>query len=664
MGFMRDARRGSRQRIPEGSTRAARLRACLLSMVLAFAAQAVLAGHVHDPASRLAPFVVGDALAGPALGKYVATLEDPGGQLGIEDVRGPRYAGLFTPSRIDVPNFGFTDSAWWLCFSLVNPAGTPREVLLEIRYPSIDSIEVHAPGADGAWTVLRGGDRQAFADRPVQNRNHVFPLVLAAGSETTVFVRLASASVLTAPLHLWFPQGFAVHERDTQLLLGLFYGLVLALFLYNLMLFFALRERIYLIYVSYVGSFGLFLLSFDGLAFQYLWPESVWLANHSLATALAAAMFFGTALGREFLEMPRRAPLVDLWMRFSMGAAFLLMLSAATGTGLGYGTIMRSISFIGFVTAAVTLGVAVRSLLQGFRPARFFLLAWSAMIVFIGLGALRNFALVPSNLLTVYGLHFGLVFDVLLLSFALADRISLLRHQTRRAEDEARSSREALVESRRATDRTMEARVSERTAELHEANARLRVEASERDALMLELREREERLRFMAQNDPLTGLPNRTSMQQRLELALQLARRNRRKLAVMVVDLDGFAALNAARGNLVGDQALAAVAGRLRMGLRGSDTVSRYGGDSFVLIAGDIERAGDAGMIAEKVCDTVNVPLALEGGMARIACTIGISVFPDDAGDAEGLLAHALEALRAARAAGTAQRWAVYAPAG
>jgi len=644
-----------------------RLRRALVRALGVASLLAAGAALAHGPTSPVAPLIVNDAPPGLSLGKYIAVLEDPAAALGIEAVRSPRFAPSFSPARVDVLNFGYTDSAWWLCFTLINRAALPRQMMLEIRYPSIDAIDVYVPGPDGRMRVQRGGDRQPFPMRVVQNRNHVFPLTLAAGAEATVFVRLASSSVLTAPVHLWTPEAFAAQERDTQLLLGLFYGLVFALLLYNLMLYVALRERIYLIYVCYVASFGIFLLSFDGLAFQYLWPESVWIANHALATALAATLLFGAWMAREFLSLRDQAPRVDLWMRGVIVASCLLVLAAATGAVLSYGTVLRAISLIGLVSAALTLGVAVRSLARGYRPARFFLLAWSALIVFVGLGALRNFALVPSNLITIYGLHFGLALDVLLLSFALADRISLLRRQTRRAEDDVRSIRETLVETRRKSDHALEARIQERTAELFDANAHLRVEVATRDTLMRELREREERMRFMAQNDPLTGLPNRLSMQQRLELALQFARRNRRKLAVLMVDLDAFKALNDTRGHLVGDQALAAVAGRLRMAVRGADTVARYGGDAFVVLAGDLDRVEDAGMIAEKLCDTVNVPLALEGGMARLACTVGISMYPEDAEDGEALLAHAngaLAAVKAAKAAkaATAKRWAYYAP--
>jgi diguanylate cyclase (GGDEF)-like protein len=168
---------------------------------------------------------------------------------------------------------------------------------------------------------------------------------------------------------------------------------------------------------------------------------------------------------------------------------------------------------------------------------------------------------------------------------------------------------------------------------------------------MTQLRAQEEHLRFMAQHDALTGLPNRTSMQQRLALAMELAKRNRKKLAVMLVDLDDFKRLNDARGHIVGDHALAAIAGRLRTSVRGSDTVARFGGDEFVVLAGELDRPEDAGMIAEKIADMVSVPLPVDGATERIGCSIGISVYPDDADTAEALIERADRAMYAAKSA-------------
>ena len=152
------------------------------------------------------------------------------------------------------------------------------------------------------YRVQRGGDREPWDTREVKHRNFVFRVPMTGLADAPTYLRVQSESVLTVPAYLWRPEALIAADRNTQFGYGLFYGLVIALFLYNLMLLLALRDRVYLWYVLYVASFGVGLATFDGLGFQYLWPESVWWANHALGTALCATLLFGAQFARSFLE--------------------------------------------------------------------------------------------------------------------------------------------------------------------------------------------------------------------------------------------------------------------------------------------------------------------------------------------------------------------------
>ncbi len=595
--------------------------------------------------------VRGEAGAVP-IGRYAEVFEDPAGALGLSEVMAAGERGGFARLGVDVPNFGYTYSAFWLRFGLPSETGRlPVPMLvLEIRFPSIDSIELHVPyrGTVGIeYRMQQAGDLRPWDTREVKHRNHVFRIPTTGLADAPTYLRVQTRSVLTVPAFLWRPEALIASDRNAQLLYGMFYGLVIALFLYNLMLFLALRDRIYMWYVLYVASFGIGLAAFDGLAFQYLWPESVWWANHALGAALCATLFFGTQFARSFLDIPSRTVFANRFMLAVLVLSGAGVFFAATGLLVPYGTIMRTLSAVACATAGMVLYVAVRALLDGYRPARFFLLAWSALLVFIALGALRNFAIVPTHFLTVNGLHIGLALDVVLLSFALADRISSDKREKEAAQGDALASRTALLEATQTNERELERRIAARTAELNRANE--------------QLRDQEQHLRHLAQHDPLTGLPNRLSMQQRLALAMEYAKRNRKKLAVMMVDLDGFKSLNDTRGHRGGDYALMQIAGRLRTSVRGSDTVARYGGDEFVVLAGELDRAEDVSSIAEKIADMVSLPLSIDGATHNLSCSIGISVYPDDAEDAEGLIERADRAMYASKAAG-ARRYAFFSP--
>lgn len=162
-------------------------------------------------------------------------------------------------------------------------------------------------------------------------------------------------------------------------------------------------------------------------------------------------------------------------------------------------------------------------------------------------------------------------------------------------------------------------------------------------------------LQHQATHDPLTGLPNRNLLQDRLEQAVQLAQRQHSKVVLAFVDLDNFKVINDSLGHAAGDQLLIEIAGRLRQSLRGIDTVARYGGDEFVLIIGEQASGDDTRQLLERLLASVQAPLTLEGHALRINCSIGVSVYPDDAHDLDGLLRVADVAMYHAKKAGKGQ---------
>lgn len=162
-------------------------------------------------------------------------------------------------------------------------------------------------------------------------------------------------------------------------------------------------------------------------------------------------------------------------------------------------------------------------------------------------------------------------------------------------------------------------------------------------------------LQHQATHDPLTGLPNRNLLQDRLEQAVQLAQRQMSKVVLAFVDLDNFKVINDSLGHAAGDELLIEIASRLRQALRGIDTVARYGGDEFVLIMGEQASSEDTRHLLERVLATIQAPLMLAGHALRINCSIGVSVYPDDAQDLDSLLRVADVAMYHAKKSGKGQ---------
>jgi len=192
---------------------------------------------------------------------------------------------------------------------------------------------------------------------------------------------------------------------------------------------------------------------------------------------------------------------------------------------------------------------------------------------------------------------------------------------------------------------TLESRVAERTAELANANARLTAEIVERQRA-------EDQIWHVANHDALTGLPNRSLFQDRLDHALAQARRRGAKVALIFVDIDRFKSINDSLGHAQGDRLLKEVAARLQSVLRAEDTVARLGGDEFVVVLGDIESTGNLVDFTERMRCSLLPPIDLDGHSLHVSASFGVSRFPDDAEDGAVLMRHADTAMYHAKAAG------------
>jgi diguanylate cyclase (GGDEF)-like protein/PAS domain S-box-containing protein len=206
---------------------------------------------------------------------------------------------------------------------------------------------------------------------------------------------------------------------------------------------------------------------------------------------------------------------------------------------------------------------------------------------------------------------------------------------------ERRAAQDALI---RARDE-LELHVQERTAELAEANMRLQLEIQER-------RQAEEQVRHLANHDPLTDLPNRRLLEDRLAQAIASARRNAGQVAVLFIDLDRFKPINDTHGHRTGDLMLQAISRRLRGLLREVDTVARVGGDEFVVVLPEMHSRDAAGETAQRILDAMVIPYAIEGLQLSVTPSMGIALYPSDAMDVGELIDRADDAMYAAKEAG------------
>lgn len=220
----------------------------------------LLPGHAQTPHTpHTAASTTGHIAIGKAnryvLSNAFTVFEDKGAQLGLDEILKPSVQARFLPVRAGATatNFGLTKSAFWLRLSLDVQPDAPAQWLFEVAYPPLDHLELYIARPDGSFERQAGGDLLPFAERKIPHRNHVLPVSLQAGQANTVYLRVTSEGTVAAPVRLWQPAALWAHDQLEYSVLSLYFGMLVGLFLYNLLLFVSLRDRVYLFYVAFVA---------------------------------------------------------------------------------------------------------------------------------------------------------------------------------------------------------------------------------------------------------------------------------------------------------------------------------------------------------------------------------------------------------------------------
>ena len=399
------------------------------------------------------------------LGRAAQVLEDPTGLLGIDEVRAPQWAAQFKSPSIagsDL-NVGYTTSAYWLRVPLQRAQSGPAKWLLEVPYTTINTLDLYRPQGPAVLT----GKELPLSSRPVLYRFFAFPIELST-TEQYFYIRATSSYALTLPLVAWQSQAFDTFQQRVLILQALYIGGLMALLLYNLLLFFSLHDRRFLLYSLYVFFFGLGIIASNGYGRLFLWPE--WAAFDEIAQGalLSIGALFATEFARNFLNTRRHTPRMDVVLRLS-GGLFLV-----TGVGMFaslWWTVPVQQLYQALTLNCMVMGTLIfvsggKALRGGDRGARFFVLAWTLLWLGVLLAAMRSFGWLPTNAVTSYILQICSAFEMLLLSLALADTIHAERLRREQSQQQALEAQRQLVSVLQSSEEKLERAVQERTEQL------------------------------------------------------------------------------------------------------------------------------------------------------------------------------------------------------
>ena len=559
-----------------------------------------------------------------ALSRHFSALKYNGPDLTLEEVRRKREAGEFSsvdPRSTAATNFGLTQSKIWLHQTFTTDAILPARWLLEVAHSSLDSVDVFIAEEGGDYIWQHAGDQVPFADKALPHRHHLFELNLKPSTGYSLYVRAASSGTLTVPVNLWQPDALWADDQVSYALLSCYFGLLAGLMVYNLFLFFSLRDKLYLIYVAFIGFLALGQAGLAGLTGQFIWPNNALLTHLSPTGGVSLAGIFGVYFVHGFLG-PTPRGLKMQWVMPLLGIMFATSFTFTLFVSYFVGAVLVNITSLLFALSALLMGGV--SLYRGQPGARFFVLAWVSLLLSILVIALHNLGILPSNGFTANALMFGSAAEMLLLSLALADRINSLQRSQDQAQQDALKINREMVDALRESERQLESRVTARTAELEQTNDEL----TRNKALLEE----------QANHDALTGLANRKLLKDRLLGAQLRAQRNQKSFALLVIDLDRFKQVNDRFGHIAGDEVLIQVARRLQAHLREVDTVARIGGDEFVVVLESV-RSRDAIQILQGhlLADVARPILVREQQEVSIGMSIGMAIYPEDTTDIESL---------------------------
>ncbi|MAR92701.1 MAG: hypothetical protein CML06_17730 [Pseudomonadales bacterium] len=396
---------------------------CLLWLCYpAWADSAVAETEVTE--TEVPPLVLGPQQAVYSLDQHVSYIADQGWS--FRELQRQADSLPFIRSQPGRLSFGYVDSAYWLRVRLGNGFERDTRWVLELAGLSraVDRIEAYLPDHQGHYQRHLAGDTVPFAARSVSHHSLLFMVNLRARTPETLYLRVQTNGSLQLPMTLWSTDAYIATEHHDTLLEGMFYGILVIMLFYNGFIFWSVKDASYLLYVCYLASVLGFALSIKGVGFEYFWPQHPHWNNKANLVFATAGVLFVLFFARGFLQTRLNTPRIHHALSVLLGSVLVC------GAGVVllshyYAAVLLSAQYV--LTVLTVILAASFALKRGFTAARYYLLAWLSVLVSILLWVLNSANVIASYWIGGYLFQIGITLQVLLFSFALADRINLLR---------------------------------------------------------------------------------------------------------------------------------------------------------------------------------------------------------------------------------------------
>ncbi|MCP4135564.1 MAG: PAS domain S-box protein [bacterium] len=338
--------------------------------------------------------------------------------------------------------FGYSTAVFWLRFSIKNTTNHDIDYYLQQSYPSYNDIRLYEINPKKIDHLFTTGINYPFSERAIKDRTFIFPLLSKAGSQNNYYLRMHSNSPLLVDLRLHNPATLEQYKNYITPLLWMYYGILIIMGIYNLFIFFSIRNFSYLLYFAYVALFIMFINHTDGIWFQYLWSGGGLWAYYYFPVCAGFIFAAFVQFTRYFIDIKRYSRIWNIvFNALSIFSILSGLLAIPTGNVSFFTMIISSLATIGAPIVflyALYLAIAKKS-----KEAAFFSAASGFLILGSVSFVITIFGLMPRSFFTSYGFHIGTMIQVFLLSLGLTYKINYMEKKLEKAEQKYRH----LVES-------------------------------------------------------------------------------------------------------------------------------------------------------------------------------------------------------------------------
>jgi hypothetical protein len=410
--------------------------------------------------------ITGDSLEHIFVNKEIEFLEDAGDKLTINQVSSAAFQNKFKVNKDYYPKNYNNRYAYWYKIKLKFPAQLPyNSSIFEFFDQTTDAITAYLPEPKGRFRAEYSGESLQFEKRLFKHKNFEFQINDLSPGEHTYYFKIKSKNRVNVIIVYRTFKRFIYYTLSEYMIYGLFYGMIIIFCLHNLLMFLAVKRRQYLIYVLYIISIGLYEMSVDGIAFQYLWPTLPVLNDYMYGIALYFISLFALIFTQELLQVKARnyrlCQLTNVVMILRTVFFFYCLL---------FNRSLFMLKYLEFVPLALAYYTGITIYKNGFKPARFFVVGYS--VLFVGFLIKGAYVLGVARFLPALAAHYSItisfVIEMIFLSFSIGDQIRILRKDSDDAKEEVIRQMEINGELKDSLNCELEQQVKDRTRKVVE----------------------------------------------------------------------------------------------------------------------------------------------------------------------------------------------------